>query len=132
MAHIAHLKLDGGGEFDIIECEYEFTKPIKENGQPAGHASGGLMHLIVVTPDETVLTLYEWMQSSTEQKDGEIIFSVVDLGESAVKTLKFKGAYCIRLYDNFNKHNNVQMYTKITVSAAEISFGSVTFKNDQK
>ena len=131
MAHTAQLKIDGG-EYDIIECEYEFTKPIKENGQPAGRASGGLIHLIVLTPDDKDTTLYEWMQSATEQKNGEIVFSVVDLGNLAVKSLSFTSAYCIRLYDYFNKHNNVQMYTKITISAAEISFKKITFKNDQK
>ena len=131
MAHIAQLNLDGG-KYDIIECEYEFNKPVKENGQPAGFASGGFIHLIVITPDDKDLTLYEWMQSSTEQKDGDIVFSVVDLGEEATKSLHFEGAYCIRLYDYFNKHNNVQMFTKITISAAQISFGSVVFKNDRK
>jgi len=131
MAHKAQLSLDGN-KYDILECEYEFTKPVKENGQPAGRATGGFIHLIVITPDENDLSLYEWMQSATEQKDGEIVFSVVELGEDAIKNLSFKSAYCIRLYEYFNKHNNVQMYSKITISAAEIHIGTIVFKNDQK
>jgi hypothetical protein len=134
MAHQAKLKIERK-EYNVIECEYEFVQPIKENGQPAGRPAGGLVHLVVVSPDNNDMFLHDWMQSATEHKDGQIAFSVVDVGNSSTKTLHFKRAYCIRLYEYFNTHSNVQMYTKITISAAEIAFGengNVIFKNDQK
>lgn len=135
MAHQALLKLEGK-EYQIIECEYEFIQPIKENGQPSGHPSGGLIHFTVVSPDNNDLFLHDWMQGAIEHKDGQIIFSVINEAKLSTKTLKFKRAYCIRLYEYFNAHNGeIQMLTKITISAAEVAFGesgNIVFKNDQK
>jgi hypothetical protein len=134
MAHQAQLKLNNK-EYNIIECEYEFIQPVKENGQPAGRPSGGLIHLTLVAPDDNDMFLHDWMQSATEHKDGRVIFSVIDTAKPSTKTLHFKRAYCVRLYEYFNGHNNTQMLTKITISATEISFGgngNVVFKNDQK
>ena len=134
MAHTAQLKIESK-EYNVTECEYEFIQPIKENGQPAGHPTGGLVRFTIVSPDNGDLFLHDWMQSATDHKDGKIIFSVVDTGKPSVKTLHFKRAYCIRLHECFNLHANMQMLTKITVSAAEISFGesgSIAFKNDRK
>jgi hypothetical protein len=134
MAHQAKLKVERN-EYNVIECEYEFVQPIQENGQPAGRPAGGMITLVVISPDNNDMFLHDWMQSSTEHKDGEITFSVVDTGIQTIKNMHFKRAYCIRLYEHFNLHAEVQMYAKITLSAAEISFGdneSVVFKNDQK
>jgi hypothetical protein len=134
MAHTAQLKIESK-EYNVIECEYEFVQPIKENGQPAGRPAGGVVHLTVVSPDDNDLFLHDWMQSATEHKDGRITFSVVDTGKPSIKTLQFKRAYCVRLYEYFSGQGNIQMVTKITISAAEISFGksgSIVFKNDQK
>ena len=134
MAHTALLKL-GSKEYKVMECEYEFIQPIKDNGQPAGRPSCGLIHLTVVAPDNSDLFLHNWMQSSTDHKEGQIVFAVVDTGTPSRKTLHFKRTYCIRLYEYFSGHSDGQMYTKITLSAAEIAFGetaSVVFKNDQK
>jgi len=136
MAHQAKLKIENiDREYNVLECEYEFLQPIKENGQPAGRPSGGIVHLVLVSPDNNDMNLHDWMQSATEHKDGKIVFSVVDMENLSTKTLHFNHAYCIRLYEYFNAQNNGQMFTKITISAAEITFGdneSVVFKNDQK
>lgn len=136
MAHQAKLKFEiGKKEYNVVECEYEFIQPVKENGQPAGRTSGGLVHLVVISPDNNDMFLYDWMQSATEHKDGKVVFTVVEMENQTIKTLHFKHAFCIRLYEYFNAHSNAQMYTKITISAAEIAFGesgNVVFRNDQK
>ena len=132
MAHKSTLKIDRK-EYNVIECEYEFVKPIKENGQPAGKSSGGLIHLTIVSPDNNDMFLYDWMQSATEHKDGQVVFTVVEMENQTTKTLHFKRAFCIRLYEYFNAHGNIQMYTKITISASEMSCGAsgnIVFKND--
>ena len=134
MAHKATLKLDSK-EYNLLECEYEFIKPIKENGQPAGRASGSLIHFTMIAPDDDDTRFHDWMQSATEHKDGQIVFEVTGDETPPIKTLNFKRAYCIRLYEYFNAMNNLQMLCKITISAAEISFGengNIVFKNDQK
>ena len=136
MAHTAHLKLESR-EYKLLECEYEFIQPIKENGQPAGHPSGGLIHFTLEAPsDDKNPVFYNWMRSSTDHKDGKIIFSVPNKANLSFKTLHFKRAYCIRLYEYFRGgDSNTQMLTKITISAAEIAFGEngeIVFKNDKK
>ena len=134
MAHQAKLKIEKK-EYHVVNCEYEFVQPVKENGQPAGRPACGMIQIAVVSPDDNDMFLHDWMQSSTEHKDGQITFSVVDAGNQSTKTLHFKRAYCVRLHEYFNLQNEMQMFTKIDISAAEIAFGeneSVVFKNDQK
>jgi len=120
MAHTALLRLKSK-EYNVIACEYEFTQPVKENGQPCGHPVCGLIRITIVSPDDNDLFLHDWMRSATDHKDGEIIFSVVDTGKPSVKTMHFKRGYCVRLRERFDPHANEQMLTRITISAAEIS-----------
>jgi len=134
MAHEARLIIESK-KYYVIECDYEIIQPVKDNGQPAGHPSGGMIHLTLVSPDNNDLFLHEWMQSPVEHKEGEIVFSVVNAANTSVKNVKFKRAHCVRLYEYFNAHNgDMQMITKITISPAEFSFGNsndIVFKNDQ-
>jgi hypothetical protein len=133
MAHDARLKTDGK-EYKVIECNYEYIQAINANGQPAGYHTGGIIHITVVSPDNSDTLLHAWMESSIEHKDGTITFSVVDTGTPSTKTIKFERAYCIGLYECFNSQNVMQMITKITISAAKITFGGsgneVVFEND--
>jgi len=134
MAHTAQLKLEGR-EYKIIDCDYVFSQPTKENGQPAGFPAGGLINLTIESPDNSDLFIHRWMQGTTEHKDGTIVFSVVNAGKPSTKTLHFKRAYCIRLHEKFSTGSDAQMLTNITISAAEIAFGrteSLVFKNDRK
>lgn len=131
-----NAKLIMGRNYDVLECEYEFAQPIKENGQPAGRPGGGLINLIIVSPDDNDLQFHTWMKEKTEMRDGLIEFLVVsDSNKTTTKTVHFKDAYCIRLSEYFNVENSIQMCTKLTISAGEVSFGKggeVTFKNDGK
>lgn len=131
-----NAKLTVGRDYDVLECEYEFVQPIKENGQPAGRPGGGLIRLSIVSPDDSDLQLHNWMKDKTEMKDGKITFLVVsDSNKTSTKTLNFKDAYCIRLCEYFDLQKEIQMCTRLTISAGEISFGKggeVTFKNDGK
>jgi len=131
-----NAKLTIGRDYDVLECDYEFVQPIKENGQPSGRPGGGLIRLTVVSPDDSDLLLHNWMKDKTEMKDGKVTFLVVsDSNKTSTKKLNFKDAYCIRLNEYFNSQSEIQMCTKLTISASEISFGKgeeVAFKNDGK
>jgi len=134
MAHTAQLKIESK-EYNVLKCEYELIQPVKENGQPAGHPSGGLISFTTLAPDDGDMFIHDWMQSATDHKDGKIIFSVVDTGSPSIKSLHFKCAYCVRLFEHFDSLNNEQMLATVTISAAEIAFGesgNVVFKNDRK
>jgi hypothetical protein len=131
-----NAKLFMRGNYDVLECEYEFLQPVKGNGQPAGRPNGGLIQLIIVSPDDSDLQFHAWMREKTEMRDGVITFLVVsDSNKTTTKTVHFKDAYCIKLREFFNAQNEFQMCTKLTISAGEISFGKgreITFKNDGK
>jgi len=99
MAHQAQLKIDNK-EYNILECEYEFIQPVKENGQPAGHPSGSLIHCTLVAPDNNDLFLHDWMHNATEHKDGQIIFTVMDAAKPSIKTLQFKVRQTLSLPGN--------------------------------
>ena len=120
MAHKTTLKIDGSS-YNVLECEYEFIQPVKENGQPSARPTGGLISFTIVLPDDKDMCFYEWMLNKTELKDGMFDFEVMNGGKITHKTISFKNAYCIRLYEYFSNADNAQMYMKITISAAEIS-----------
>jgi len=129
MAHTAELKIENK-TYNIIECEYELEQPIQDNGQPAGQPGGGIIEFTLLTPTDEDPFLYAWMRSSTEKKDGQVVFSITNVGKMADKTIKFEKAYCIKLSEHFNKHDDEsQMLTKITISADTITLaGKIKFE----
>ena len=106
-----------------MECEYEFSQTIDITGRPSDRPRGGVIHLVIVSPDDTDLTFHEWMREKDEVKDGTIILNVNSQGSFAKKTINFTDAYCIRLYEYFNSNNSLPMYTKVSIMASSITFG---------
>jgi hypothetical protein len=137
MAHKATLYVDKR-EYLVIECSYSLTQQMTEATQPAEKPKAGQIEFTVLSPPDSDMFFHEWMQSSLETKDGTFIMTVVDDALPATRTLNFKNAYCIRLYEYFNMHNSDQMHTRLTIAASEISFGgedddaTVIFRNDLK
>jgi len=133
MALGATLTLEGRlPEYNVLECEYEFTQPVDSNGKPSGNPRGGLIHFTILAPDEDNPIFHEWMLNKSEMKEGVFKFEITVGTEHTQKVLTFKYAHCIHLYEYFNSQNTVQMYTKITLSAAVISFGKgADFTNNE-
>ncbi len=133
MAIDAKLSLEGRN-YDVVECEYEFTQAIKENRLPSGRPGGGLIHITILSPDDTDPAIHSWMKEKTEMKDGKIVFLVVsDSNKTTKKTLTFKDAYCVRLHEYFNKYSSNEMLMRITLNASKIAFGGggeVEFKSE--
>ena len=124
MAIAATLQLDGkGAEYGVVECEYEFNQPIDSNGKPSGNPRGGLIRFTILAPDKSNTTFHEWMFNKSEMKNGVFKFDITIGTELCHKVLEFKYAHCIHLYEHFSSQDSVQMITKITLSAAHISFG---------
>ena len=117
--------------YTILECEYEFNQAVDVTGRPSDRPRGGLINLVIVSPDDSDLTFHEWMFDKESTKDGHIAFTV-NISENTLtanKTLTFEDAYCVRLYEYFNNGNSIQMYTKISIMANSITFGKdCTFK----
>ena len=117
-------KLDiGSKSYNLLECDYEFTQMVDQTGRPSDRPRGGLINIIIAAPGNTDLTLHEWMRDKNTTKSGKISFTINMDKVDVSKTISFKDAYCIRLYEYFNKDNTIQMYLKITISAGTITFG---------
>jgi len=124
MAHTAQLNVENR-TYKIVNCEYEFTQVVDQIGQPCTHPDGGLIHLMIESPDNSDLFMHNWMLNSTERKDGNITFKVVNAGKPSTKTLHFKDTHCVGLEECFDTRSDAQMTTKIILSAKEISFGTL-------
>ena len=122
MALIGTLTVDSRN-YNILECEYEFTQAVDHTGRPTDRTRGGLINVVIASPDDSDLTLHEWMRDKDTTKDGTIRLNVNHENLSKGKTIEFKDAYCVRLYEYFNNNNSVQMYMKLSMMAGTIIFG---------
>lgn len=127
MALTGILKIESK-EYDILECEYEFTQAVDHTGRPTDRTRGGLINIVISAPDDDNLMLHEWMRDKDAVKDGTINLTVNSNNVDKPKTIEFKDAYCVRLYEYFNNNNSVQMYLKLSIMAGIVVFGkSCTF-----
>lgn len=123
MALTGKLNIDDKSYY-LLECEYEFNQMITTTGRPSGKPKGGLINVVLVSPDDTDLTLHEWMRDKDTTKNGRITLRVNKDNKFASKTIDFEDAYCVRLYEYFNGNNEVLMYTKISILPGTITFGN--------
>lgn len=122
MALVGKLKIESEN-YDILECEYEFTQAVDHTGRPTDRPRGGLINIVICAPANDNLMLHEWMRDKDAVKDGTINLTVNSNNEDKPKTIEFKDAYCVRLYEYFNNNNSVQMYTKLSIMAGTVVFG---------
>lgn len=122
MALAGNLKIESM-EYDILECEYEFTQAVDHTGRPTDRPRGGLINIVIKAPSNDDLMLHEWMRDKDATKDGTINLTVNSDNVDKPKTIQFKDAYCVRLYEYFNNNNSVQMYTKLSMMAGTVKFG---------
>jgi hypothetical protein len=122
MALTAGLHIDNH-TYSVMECEYEFTQAVDVTGRPSDRPRGGVINVVLVAPDDSDLSLHEWMRDKDSTKDGTIVLEVNRDAVKALKTIKFEEAYCIRLYEYFNDNNALPMYLKLSIMASSITFG---------
>ena len=122
MALIAELHIDNR-KYSVLECEYEFNQSVDVTGRPSDRPRGGVINVVIMSPDDSDLTMHEWMRDKDTTKDGSLVLYVNRDSVNAPKTIKFEEAYCIRLYEYFNNNNALPMYTKLSIMAGSITFG---------
>ena len=111
-------------KYEVLECEYEFTQAVDHTGRPTDRTRGGMINVVIVAPDDNDLSLHEWMRDKDTTKDDTIKLVVNQGNVFKDKTIKFKDAYCVRLYEYFNNNNSVQMYLKLSMMAGTVAFGA--------
>ena len=110
-------------QYNILECEYEFTQAVDHTGRPTDRTRGGLINVVIAAPGNDNLVLHEWMRDKDAVKDGTINLTINSDNVDKPKTIQFKDAYCVRLYEYFNSNNSVQMYLKLSIMAGTVIFG---------
>lgn len=110
-------------EYIILECEYEFTQAVDHTGRPTDRTRGGFINVVIAAPGNDNLVLHEWMRDKDAVKDGTINLTINSDNVDKPKTIQFKDAYCVRLYEYFNINNSVQMYLKLSIMAGTVIFG---------
>ena len=117
--------IKGGGEYDIFECEYEFSQAVDDTGKPTTRTMGGTIRFVMPATCDDDQFFYKWMFNKTAVYSGTFRFCVFsNNNRRRYKTIEFKNAYCIRLKDYFNDHDSKLMYTDVTISAEALRIGT--------
>ena len=118
---------DSPGTINILDCDYGFTQKIDSAAKPTEKAKGGLISLVIeATKNEE---LVDWMIDSDMVKDGSIIFRGRET-EAAMRTIKFKNAYCVQFHEKFSSEGVIPMVTFLTISCGEITVNNVPYTNN--
>ena len=124
MALQGQVRIQGGGEYGIVECEYEFSQAV-DTGKPTTRTMGGTIRFVMPATCDDDQFFYKWMFNKTAVYSGTFRFCVFSNdNRRRYKTIEFKNAYCIRLKDYFNDHDSKLMYTDVTISAEALRIGT--------
>ena len=125
MALQGQVRIQGGGEYGIVECEYEFSQAVDDTGKPTTRTMGGTIRFVMPATCDDDQFFYKWMFNKTAVYSGTFRFCVFSNdNRKRYKTIEFKNAYCIRLKDYFNDHDSKLMYTDVTISAEALRIGT--------
>lgn len=125
MALQGQVRIKGGGEYGIVECEYEFSQAVDDTGKPTTRTMGGTIRFVMPATCDDDQFFYKWMFNKTAVYSGTFRFCVFSNdNRRRYKTIEFKNAYCIRLKDYFNDHDSKLMYTDVTISAEALRIGT--------
>ena len=125
MALQGQVRIQGGGEYGIVECEYEFSQAVDDTGKPTTRTMGGTIRFVMPATCDDDQFFYKWMFNKTAVYSGTFRFCVFSNdNRRRYKTIEFKNAYCIRLKDYCNDHDSKLMYTDVTISAEALRIGT--------
>lgn len=118
---------DTPGTIKILDCDYGFTQKVDSASRPDERPKGGLISLVIeATKNEE---LVDWMIDPDMVKDGSIVFMGRE-GEGAMRTLKFKNAFCVQFHEKFSSEGAIPMVTFLTISFGEITVNDIPYTNN--
>jgi len=126
MSFLAQLTIEDE-KTNILECSFNFTQNIGEDGRIIGVPRAGLIHLLIEATNNT--NILAWMIMPNTFKEGEIIFYNRD-SMSSNKTLIFHEAICVSYHETFNAEDTLPMKTRITISARSLDINDVSYENN--
>lgn len=112
-----------GNHYRVLHCDYEFHQNVDRDGRPNSVPDGGFINLTIEsTRDDAVI---RWMLSYEMKNDGEIVF-ISRESDSAMRRVRFSGAFCVHYREIFDMGTENPMTINFRVSCMEITVDSVT------
>lgn len=114
---------DANVKYNVVECEYEITKPVTCDGQPTGGVTAGKIVVTIVSPEKANI-LHEWVMADNKQHDGWIEMDVNynRFGPNSIRNIEIRNVYCVGLYEYFNNQNSNMATMRLTLYAEFIAF----------
>ncbi len=109
---------EGGENWRIVHMDYNFFQPVDRFGLPSGSPDGGSINFTVESSSGDI-TLIRWMLARQTMTDGGAYF--FDRNGRSVRTVQFRGAYCVYYKEIFDAFDNNFMRIEFKISCGEIS-----------
>jgi hypothetical protein len=126
MAFRATLEL-GGKEFDVLDCNYKFSRDVDSKGRPASNIYGGKIAVHIESTDDT--SILEQMVSQFKPISGSIVFKKGD-EEAKMKELEFENGYIVSYEESIDVVGSQPMTLSFTISAQSIKIGGAQFEQN--
>jgi len=126
MTFKAELKFnDSDKAYIVVECDYIFTQEIDITHKPSARPKAGTINVVVETRSDP--ELIQWMLATGNVRSGEITFYKDDAAQKKLKSLSFKEAICIKLFEKFIHSSETPMLTSITFVAKELTIDGANY-----
>jgi hypothetical protein len=125
MSFTAVLNIDQQN-LNVLACDFAFNQQVDTTGKPSSKPQGGIINVVIESTMDT--SLFEWMISNHQTRNGAIIFKRRDVN-SRMKDLEFKDAYCVHYREMFVATGEHPMQIQLTLSAKELKMGNARYAN---
>ena len=132
----ANIKIDGIGEFKLASVGYGFNQMVDASGRPTSEVLCNQIALSIFPevangPDagEYSNSLFQWMIDGSQSHDGTIEYYTSEKEDQVLKTLAFKGAFCVSFSENMTAISGERITQDILIAVAELDVEGDTYKN---
>lgn len=126
MSFRATLKL-GGKEFDVLDCNYRFSREVDAKGNPTSAIYGGKIYVHVEAGSDTVILAT--MVQQFKRSDGSITFKKPS-EESKMKELSWSDGYIVEYEESLDVNGSHPMDIRFVVSARKVQVGDVVVEQE--
>jgi len=128
MSFEAALVLSSSEQYTVRRFSWSLRQSTDAVGRPEAQVRGGQLQVeLDSVPDEL---LHHWALDDTKKLSGKLVVYTDNQAGAVRKTIEFTDAYCIGLSKSFDgSASAIGMTMVLTLSAEEISSGTVTLKN---
>ncbi len=127
MSFKAQLSL-GGQKFDVLHCDYAFTRDVDAKGRPSSGIYGGSVNINIESTDDTSV-LESMINNVYKAQGGTITFQKRD-EDAKMKELTFEDGYITAYNESLDVIGSNPMSISFTISARKLKVGNAEHEND--